>query len=240
VSEVGELLRSARQKKHLTLPEVADDTRIKVQFLEALEDGNYGQIPGPAYVTGFLKNYARYLGLQADDMVQEFYSERPMPIPGVKPATRVLANGYERDNRRRVLWALVVVAAMLFGGYAIKLYNDTSAHAQPQLNVTPGNLGGLPASHPKTSPAVKIVRVQLQAIAPVWVQVTADGKQEFSGMMRPHAKSGTFLGHRAVYVITYDGARIKVSLNGRYLGFMSARPRLTVQVGTPTGWQRVS
>jgi cytoskeletal protein RodZ len=240
VSELGALLRSAREKKNLTLPEVADDIRIKVKYLEALEEGNYAQIPGSAYVTGFLRNYARYLGLHPDDMVQEFYSDRPMPVPAVKPATRVLASGYERHSRRRVLWALLVVAALFLGGYAIKLYNDTSVHAQPQLNVTPANVGGLQPTHAKSPPTAHLVRVQLSVAAPVWVQVSSDGKPQFSGMMRPEMGVKTFIGHRAVYVITYDGARVKVKLNGRPVGFMASTPHLTVQVGTPRGWQTIS
>jgi cytoskeleton protein RodZ len=240
VSELGALLRGAREKRHLTLPEVAEDTRIKIPYLEALEEGNYSHIPGSAYVTGFLRNYARYLDLHPDDLVQEYFAANSMPVPTVKPATRVLASGFERHSRRRVLWALMVVVAMFVGGYAIKLYNDTSAHAQPQLNVTPANVGGLPASHPKAHSVHRSVQVQLQATAAVWVEVSVDGKQAFNGMMRPQMHLKTFTGHRAVYVITYDGERVKVALNGRQLGFMATRPHLTVQEGTRSGWQAIS
>src|SRR5205823_4019606 len=73
VSEVGDTLHTARQKKNVTLSEAADATRIKRSFLEALEHDDYSQLPGPAYITGFLRNYAKYLGLHPEDVVQEYY-----------------------------------------------------------------------------------------------------------------------------------------------------------------------
>jgi hypothetical protein len=240
VSELGALLRGAREKQHLTLPEVADQTRIKLQYLEALEEEHFTNLPGVAYVTGFLRNYARYLGLHPDDVVQEYFAQNSMPVPTVKPSTRVLASGFERHNRRRVLWALLVVVVMLVGGYAIKLYNDTSAHAQPQLNVTPANVGGLSAARAKPKTAHRPVHVQIRATAPVWVEVSADGKQKFNGMMRPQMGLKSFTGHRAVYVITYDGERVNVTLNGRTLGVMATKPHLTVKVATRSGWQTIS
>jgi hypothetical protein len=84
------------------------------------------------------------------------------------------------------------------------------------------------------------VHVQLWASAAVWVEVSADGKQAFNGMMRPQMGLKNFSGHRSVYVITYDGERVRVTLNGRHLGFMAPKPHLTVQVGTPSGWQTIS
>src|SRR5881275_478435 len=87
VNELGEILRSARQKKNLSLSQVTRATRIKQSYLEALEDGEYSVLPGPAYVTGFLRNYALYLGLHPDDLIQEYYAVQAPPQPRVKAAT---------------------------------------------------------------------------------------------------------------------------------------------------------
>lgn len=240
MSELGEFLRSARQKRNLSLDDVAQATRIKVPYLEALENGDYSLLPGPAYVTGFLRNYARFLGVHPDDMVEEYHSRRPAPAPTVKAATRVLASGYERQNRTRLLWTLAAVAALLVGGYIIKQYSDSSAHAySSQLPLTPANLGGT-AIIPVVRHALPTIHVRLRAAAPVWVHVTVDGAKRYEGILRPRSGPRIFLGHHAIYVITYDGAHLRAVYDGRPLGFLSHQPGLTVQEATSSGWQHVS
>jgi cytoskeletal protein RodZ len=243
VSSLGEILRSARQKRNLTLTEAADQTRIKSHFLEALENGDYNVLPGPAYVTGFLRNYARFLGLHPDDVVQEYYVARPAPVPTVKPATRVLASGFDRAHRKRLLWALTVVAAMLVAGYAIKTYSDNANRASANtLSVTPANLQApnqQPGSHDQR-PAVKTVRLALRAVQPTFVRVTVDGKRLFDGPMQSHPRFKSWIGHRSIVVATFDGSHVQVRVNGKGIGFLSTNPGMAVGEATPSGWRPIS
>jgi Helix-turn-helix domain/Domain of unknown function (DUF4115) len=239
LSDIGYMLREARSKKNVSILEVADALHIKPVFLQALEDEDYSALPGPAYITGFLRNYASYLGLHPDDVVQEYYAARPIPQPSVKAATRVLANGYERHHRKRFLWAFGAVLLILAGGFAIKAYNDTynRAYSAP-LNVTPANLGGTTFAGAPASHVARTVTLSLRAVAPVWVRVTADGHQVYQGILR-----GTrhhWVAKRSIYVATYDGAHIRVVYNGRPLGLMAHRPGLGFYAATPTGWQHVA
>ncbi len=223
----------------MSLLEVADALHIKPVFLQALEDEDYSVLPGPAYITGFLRNYAAYLGLHPDDVVQEYYAARPNPQPSVKPATRVLANGYERHHRKRFLWAFGVVILFLAGGFAIKAYNDTynRAYSAP-LNVTPANLGGTTFATAPAHHVALTVGLRLRAEAPVWVRVTADGRQVYQGILR--GSSRKWVAKHSIYVATYDGAHIRVIYNGRPLGLMAQRPGLGFYAATPTGWQHVA
>lgn len=72
---LGTVLRQARQKQHLKLPTVAKKLRIKEIYLNALEEGNYYLFPGWVYGVGFLRTYATYLGLNADELVARFRRE---------------------------------------------------------------------------------------------------------------------------------------------------------------------
>lgn len=239
MSELGDILRSARHKKNVGLDEVAEATRIKRDYLEALEQGDYTVLPGPAYVIGFLRNYARYLGLHPDDVVQEYYDAHPLPQPGVKAATRVLANGHRRQYRTRVLWGLSVLVLLLAGGYAIKQYNDTYTHSYAAPLVTPANLGATDAAvvH-RTAPT--LVHLQLRAVAPVWVRVKADGKRVFQGILRPRSPAIPWTARHAIYVFTYEPARIQVFYNGRSMGRMANTAGLTVDEATPSAWRQIS
>ena len=232
-------MRDARGKRNVSLLEAADALHIKPGFLQALEDEDYNALPGPAYITGFLRNYATYLGLHPDDVVQEYYASRPIPQPSVKAATRVLANGYERHNRKRFVWAFGAVLLILAAGFAIKAYNDTynRAYSAP-LNVTPANLGGSALVKAPIRHQAHSVALRLRAVAPVWVRVTADGRQVYQGMLR--GSSRNWIARRTIYVATYDGAHLKVVYNGRPLGLMSNHPGLGFYAATLTGWQHIA
>ncbi|MGI8825487.1 MAG: helix-turn-helix domain-containing protein [Chloroflexota bacterium] len=240
MTELGDLLRTAREDKKLTVDEVSRSTRIKPQYLEALEHGDYGQIPGPAYITGFLRNYALAIGLHPDDAVQEYHSLRPTQTPTVRPATRVLASGHNREHRRRILWSLATLLLFLGGGFAVKQYSDTYAHQYSAPNITPPNLGVAqpPVQLPHTAPSV--VHVTLRPVSPVWVWVTVDRIPKFHGVLRPGSARTRWVAHSSIYVVTMHGARVMVSVNGRRMGPMSRHAGLTVDVATPTGWQRVA
>ncbi len=60
---LGEVLRLARERKGVDLYRAERDTKIRAKHLEALENGDYAELPGAVYTKGFLRNYAVYLGL---------------------------------------------------------------------------------------------------------------------------------------------------------------------------------
>jgi len=73
--QVGVLLQEARLRAGLDLRLVAEDLRIRYHHLLALEKGRFGDLPGPTYVTGFIRAYAEYLGLDAEEIVRRHKSE---------------------------------------------------------------------------------------------------------------------------------------------------------------------
>lgn len=72
MDELGHILREARETKGLTLAEVQEETRISPRYLEALEAGDYQRLPTPTHVRGFLRNYARFLGLDPDPLLERY------------------------------------------------------------------------------------------------------------------------------------------------------------------------
>ncbi len=74
-SDVAADLYQARVRRGVDLAVVADELRIHHEQLLALEEGRFDDLPGPAYVIGFLRSYAGYLELDADDLVRRFKDE---------------------------------------------------------------------------------------------------------------------------------------------------------------------
>jgi cytoskeleton protein RodZ len=71
----GDLLRNARQAKSLSLEQAEQATRIRVKLLEALEQGDYAQLPAPVFVKGFLRNYAQFLELNPEEVLRAYREE---------------------------------------------------------------------------------------------------------------------------------------------------------------------
>ena len=69
---VGEIVKTKRIEKGLTLEEVESATKIRKKFLEAIESDEYGILPSVAYAKGFVKNYSDYLGLPTRDVLAFF------------------------------------------------------------------------------------------------------------------------------------------------------------------------
>lgn len=72
---VGGILQQARMQKRMKLPSIAKKLRIREEFLDALEKGNYYVFPALVYGVGFLRTYANFLGLNADELITRFKKE---------------------------------------------------------------------------------------------------------------------------------------------------------------------
>lgn len=84
MSELGACLREAREARGHTLAEAASATRILPKYLQALEDGDYEQLPGDVYARGFIRNYAQFLDLPADELIQQYRVERGQPTDRIR------------------------------------------------------------------------------------------------------------------------------------------------------------
>ncbi|MCZ7593394.1 MAG: helix-turn-helix domain-containing protein [Kiritimatiellae bacterium] len=69
---MGQVFKSARERKRISLPQAAVRTRIKLQHLEMMERDDYSKMPAPTYARGFIRMYADFLGLEAGPLVEEY------------------------------------------------------------------------------------------------------------------------------------------------------------------------
>ena len=81
MDEIGHILREARENKGLSLEEAQSKTRINVRYLTALENGQYTALPTPVHVRGFLRNYARFLGLDPQPLLTRYAAGQGQDAP---------------------------------------------------------------------------------------------------------------------------------------------------------------
>lgn len=148
---LGERFRAAREARGLTLSDVAEHIRIRSVYLAAIEEENWTAIGAPVYIRGFLRTYARFLGLEPEEVVAEFNSQAsapPPPVPaapGAPPRTTYLAD--EEPPARALsplIWIASLVAVVLI---AVVVYNEATFHARQSANA-------LPSNSPTNSPTV--------------------------------------------------------------------------------------
>jgi cytoskeletal protein RodZ len=72
MESIGEFFKQVRETKGLTVDEVSSKTRIRSDFIKALEDGNFSKLPDQVFARGFVRSYARSLGLDEEDAIQRF------------------------------------------------------------------------------------------------------------------------------------------------------------------------
>ena len=99
---VGRYLKTERESQGQDLPQVAEMLRIHRSYLQAIEEGEIDQLPGPTYAVGFVRAYAEYLGLDRNNVAERFKEESkitkqhaqlilPSPLPeGQIPSLAVL------------------------------------------------------------------------------------------------------------------------------------------------------
>src|SRR2546427_12905709 len=72
LASFGEELRREREIRGISLKEISDATKISKRFLEAIERNDHKTLPAPVFTRGFVREYARYLGLNADEIVNRY------------------------------------------------------------------------------------------------------------------------------------------------------------------------
>jgi cytoskeleton protein RodZ len=148
--EIGGSLREARLKRNLTPADVQKAIRIRDRYLQALEEERWQLLPGDAYVKGFLRTYADYLGLDGNLYVEEYNSrfarpEDPLMVPErfARTSSRLGGVGFLRP--------LVVVGAIVAIVAAVAAW-QLSGSSSPKQNAQSTSTPTTTASHHHTTP----------------------------------------------------------------------------------------
>ncbi|MBR1637884.1 MAG: helix-turn-helix domain-containing protein [Treponema sp.] len=109
----GNLLRTAREEKNLDLDKISREISIERRYLEGLESEDNGVFPGEAYLTGFLRNYANYLDLDAEFLLKLYRNKQIQESP--------LPQGLYGKRRPRFLIPGIIIPSVLLVGFVIVL-----------------------------------------------------------------------------------------------------------------------
>lgn len=107
----GEYLTRERTLRNIPLEEISQRTRISMRVLEALEAGRWEELPADVYVRGFLRTYARYLGLDENEVVVRYEDQRPDQARAAREPFPEMGKKKRASWRRRTLVMALLLAA---------------------------------------------------------------------------------------------------------------------------------
>ena len=110
MESIGEFFRQVRETKGLTIDEVASKTRIRTDFVKALEDGNFAKLPDQVFARGFVRSYARSLGLDEDDAIHRFVQSAGAYYDKQVERERLKVRQAEEERKRQANRKAVAIA----------------------------------------------------------------------------------------------------------------------------------
>lgn len=227
VNGVGQELRQERLRQGLTLDDMVLRTRIQPKSLEAIEADAFDQLPGTVFARGFVRQYAMDLKLDPEALLARLprvdIDAAPLPNPPNRPG-RAPWDPRLTAALVSVLWIVTATGAGMGAWYYVNHHgrhfgttvSSAPVPAAPQTVSSPGS--GRSAS-PLMAPGFdssRPVQVILTAREASWVQVSADGRTAFTGILRPH-DTRSIAADAQVKIVTGNAGGLDISLNGKAL-----------------------
>ena len=232
----GEDLRREREIRGISLKEISDATKISKRFLEALERNDHKTLPAPVFTRGFVREYARYVGLNAEELVNRYnfaaanddriekpphvakYAETPpRDISPKPPAKRGLPSAFERVDRNAIFAVIIVVALGTVAYWAVqrKRAEQAAEHPQPVPLTTRAAIP--PALPPVADPKPlddSTLRLEVEVVANSWVTLEADGKTIFNNEMSAGERQSFQANEQFRFRTIGNAAGLHLTLNG--------------------------
>ena len=185
---LGEKLRQAREERGISISEVAEQTRISPLYLESIEKDEYKILPGGIFNKGFVKSYAKYVGVDEHEALQDY--SKQMAVGDSDPLEEfrsyrpeVLTDDRSSSSMVPTIVFAGIILALMTGGilFVVNYIQNQQAEPQANLNAPAANSNAAAAddvvntSLSEPMSADQIV-VELKAVTePVWVSYTVDG-----------------------------------------------------------------
>ncbi len=243
---VGEFLRAERLKKGLSIKDVESAISIRALYLNAIEEGNYGIVPGEVYLKGFIRNYATFLGLDPQEAM-EIYRQSKGPVtedvPPPSQQEEPITNPSKSGSMLKWLSVAVVAAGIVAGIAWWSSGSQKPAQVPPPSAVQQQPEQPTQQTTPKPAPSVQSavpakpatkVTVTAKYNSQCWTQITADGKEIYEGI----PKSGESLTWEATNKLTAkfgNAGAVELVYNGNSVGKIGGNGEVAVKTFTLTG-----
>ena len=256
--DVGTTLRTARERRDLLLNDLSATTKIPVRLLLAIEENEFHKVPSGIFIRGYLRAFAREVGLDPDAIIEQYREESGEAAPPVAAAPTPELHQIEDDeiDEPRIDpnatgsgpgWGYVlIVAALLVAIISFNRGADSDvtdiASAAPDATETVAAEPAAAAAAPEELLAVATggtgVRFDFEAQGLCWVEAVVDGRKVVYRLMQPGERE-TITPERDIVLRVGDPAAFSYSVNGKP-GEPLGKPGIPATVRFTTGDGRLT
>lgn len=232
----GTWLRQQREMREITLREISDATKISLRYLEALEEERFDLLPATLFARGFLRQYARYVGLDPDEAVNRLLIAQKAQQPDDEEATGERPRGQEGWRRQKssgnwrnallvIGLALVLVALVFLVPRLMERQGDGERPEEAPPGVVPGEVRTErpdPSPPPAPATAGAPLTVTLDFREDCWVEASVDGEPRIAEM-RVQGESLQLQAEERIELRLGDAGVVDLEVNGEPYD-MNAQP----------------
>ncbi len=237
---VGLKLKKAREKKHLSLEEISQKTKIHPKVLQSLEEDRAEDHLSRTYVRGFLKSYAQAVGLDGEAVVREYsmHSARSSSLPALSMLD-TFSFEEEKDMSpwvRRSIGLIFVIGAIFLGWLGVSKIRGNSEKFFPSAEVQAVRYKRSSLHHPLHIPDNEPLKLKVRVTDNTWVAVRADGRLIYQGLLAK-GREESWGGQRLLELSLSDGGGVLLELNHKQLGVPGEKGRAVERLlMTHEGW----
>jgi cytoskeleton protein RodZ len=227
--EIGATLREARMRARIDVSEIEAQTKIRAKYLRALENEEWGLLPGPTFVKSFLRTYAQALGLDGKAMVEEYrlHHERPSeamlePIVSTPQSRRPRGrSGAGAGPSRGYVVAVSTIGVVIVALIVLLLVGGGSSKKTPaKSTVTVGITHPAGSKHHSRTgvaghraPSTEDVALSLKPSSVLYVCLIGDGHKLIPGLeLQPGKTTPTY--HARHFEITLGNSSVTMLVDG--------------------------
>jgi cytoskeleton protein RodZ len=238
MSDFGGKLRLARERRGISLRQIAANTKISVAALEALERNDVSKLPGGIFSRAFVRSYALEVGLDADETVREFLERfQGAPVAPIAAPAVISDEDSNFETQQRIAGVVLKLALISLPLIGVVLYftmrsrpadrsvaPETSTAAPPPVD--PPMPLSTRAAPPPAAPAVpvplpaaaaapaKAMTLELHPTGDCWITLTVDGQPGLSRLMLAGEKEVRQV-HDSAVIEVGDAGAFAFSVDGR-------------------------
>lgn len=222
----GAWLRRQREMREISLREIAERTKISLRYLEAMEADRFDLLPAPIFAKGFLREFARYVGLSPDDVVNHYLSVQKPEEAAAGEEARVRAKPRSSESLyspMRRSWSygslLALAGLVLLILVAVAAYFADHRRESPDPGQTPPITAPPPATVPPAAAAPPLptptspLAVSLDFSQDCWVEALLDGKQRISEL-RVQGEALQLDAQKSVSLTLGNAGAVAIHVNG--------------------------
>jgi cytoskeletal protein RodZ len=233
---VGGKLRDARERKGLSLRQIANATKISVGMLDALERNDIKHLPGGIFSRAFVRSFANEVGLDPEKTTQEFIAQFGDDSAATGPASTQIEDNEALESARRTASTFIILTVVSVPVVAVIIYFTIAGRRAPAVTTEPVPAAQERPAAPAPSPSAVVpdrasvpitdrrpaveassaerLMVNLVASRQSWISATVDGKQQVKRLLQPGDRS-TFDVGRDLVLTTGDAGAVTMTINGR-------------------------